>query len=744
MLKQRHIYKIYQYFIVGGVFCMKPLHNITFCPTGINDEDISRAISKKIIKLGGYYSKDLTRQVNVLIIGQTKITNKYKFAVRHRYDMIFINVDVIDILYERWLAGDDIAMTNELKKTDGESVTTSTLNMLRMRYSSHALENFYVFIGRIENYSIDEVEKLCHLQKCYKCNSTHFVKDCNIRSDVNTVLFITDSLHGARARAALEQNIAIVHYKWVLDCYKRKAMLEYDPHYLLSKIPPNTPFEKIGLGSCECWDSLENPKMSNLLESNDPTVTATSTTSANLFSKFKSQGDKIWQKAMSGDSKSSHTLPSTTRLLPLPLPSSSAAEGEAKNESVFKNCTFHIAEAFPDSHSKILKRVIEQNSGVVDPTDAKYVVVPSNVPLNKLFDVKLEEIDKIVVTEFFIERCLHYKTLISPPDSWSKPFYLSSDVRLNPSKSLLHNSNQMLQVAITGFNGVELLHLDKILQIMKPMGIKFTEYLNKTTDLLIINLSSLSSIPHTHPLWKNKYGDLFTMQMETDNRMSSRVFRNSMKRKIEFVKQEHSIPVVTPAFLIDLLLHTSKLKSKKEVVYLNNVNWCIICPRGVKENFTVELVSRDKLDHKKDIPFSTSLPSKGCTIKETRLEVLEKVKHSDISKAPRKRTQHSITNDSINSKIETPSSSVDVKRIRTNTSLNLKITRSSSWGNMMSEQVDNKGNTSSENIELQPISANVDTELSHTQVTYGTSTEGINMSRPVRKLTRKHMKDLGI
>lgn len=726
---------------------MKPLHNITFCPTGINDEDISRAISKKIIKLGGYYSKDLTRQVNVLIIGQTKITNKYKFAVRHRYDMIFINVNVIDILYERWLAGDDITMTNELKKTDSDSITINTLNMLKTRYSSHALENFYIFIGRIEKFPIDEVEKLCHLQKCYKCNSTHFVKDCNIRSDTNTVLFITDSLHGARARAALEQNIPIVHYKWVLDCYKRKAMLEYDPHYLLSKVPPNTPFEKIGLGSCECWDSLENSTTSNLQEFNNPTVTATTaTTSANLFNKFKSQGDKIWQKAMSNDSKSK-ILPLTEKSARLLPPPSSAAVEVAKNESIFKDCTFQIVEAFPDSHFKILKRVIEQNSGVIDAIGAKYIVVPSNIPLNKLFDVRLEEIDKIVVTEFFIERCLHYKTLISPPDSWSKPFYRSSDVRLNPSKSLLHDTNQILQVAITGFNGVELLHLDKILQIMEPMGIKFTEYLNKTTDLLIINLSSLPSIPHTHPLWKNKYGDLFTMQIETDNRMSSQVFRNSMKRKIEFVKQEHSIPVVTPAFLIDLFLHTSKLKSKKEIVYLNNVNWCIICPRGAKENFTVELVSRDKLDHKKDIPFSTSPSSKGPSIKETRLEVLEKVKFADVSKLPRKRAQHSITRDTLNSNVEAPPSSADVKRICTNTSLHSKITRSSSWGNMMSEQVDtndNKDNTSSENFEVQPISDNVGTLISHTQVTYGTSSDSNNMSRPVRKLTRKHMKDLGI
>lgn len=555
---------------------MKPLLNLTFCPTGFNDEDTSRSVSKKILKLGGFYSRDLTRQANVLVIGKTRQTNKYRFTVRYRHDVVFIDLQTIDTLYERWLAGDDITQSGSLKP--GISSTENILNLLRSRYSAPPLADFYIFIGRIASYPVDQLESMCQAMKCYKCNSSHFVKDCKGRHDQKTVVFISDTLQGARVQAAIEQGIPIVHYKWILDCQRRNATLEYDPYYLVSKIPENTPFEKIGRESCECWGDLINPPP--LLQG-----TAAVNPSVNLFQKFKSKGDKIWEKAMS---KSEPLPPLDDSLVRLPPPEQTLND-ESREDSIFKSSTFHISKQFPESHSEILRRVIDQNGGLLLP-DSQYLVVPSNVPLDCMEEA---ESDQTLVTEFFIERCLHYKTLISPPDSWSKPFLRTTDVRILPSPTLLHDESQPLQVAITGFHGVELLHLNKILKTMEPMGINFVEYLNKKTDLLLINLPSLPSIPHDHPLWKNQYRDLFTTQLECDNNISNQVLRTSLKRKIQFVKQEHSIPVVTPAFLIDLFAHTSHLKTKKQTVFLNNISWCIICPRGAKESFTIELTSND-------------------------------------------------------------------------------------------------------------------------------------------------------
>lgn len=553
---------------------MKPFRNVTFCPTGFNDEEISRSVSRKILKLGGCYSKDLTRQVNVLVIGKTKETNKYRFAVRHRHDIVFIDLGAIDVLYERWLAGDDIIG----EQPGVVDPVASALNTLRIRYSAGPLDNFYIFIGRIDSFSKERLEEICHTLKCYKCNSSHFVKDCKSRNDHKTVLFVTDSLQGARVEAAIEQQIPIVHYKWILDCQRRNAALEFDPYYLLPRIPENLAFDEIGLESCNCWDNLSKPT---------PEVdhnTTGAATSSNLFQKFKVEGDRIWEKTMS-KSDSSRLLNQGAAKL---SPPSVVQEGRPSSDfSIFQGATFHISHRFSQQQTDILKRVIEQNGGVLQ-AESEYLVIPSDFPLDLLEPG--ETSNQTLVTEFFIERCLSYKLLIRPPDSWSKPFLRTRNVTLIPSRTLLHNDDQPLQVAITGFHGVELLHLNKILKVMEPMGIKFVEYLNKKTDLLLINLPELPSIPRDHPLWKNQYRDLFTAQLEHGNNSSNQILRNSLKRKIQFVKQEHSIPVVTPAFLIDLLARTSNSTSSRQTVCLNNISWCIICPRGSKESFGIELV----------------------------------------------------------------------------------------------------------------------------------------------------------
>ncbi|QLG74783.1 hypothetical protein HG535_0H01100 [Zygotorulaspora mrakii] len=697
---------------------MKPFHDITFCPTGIESESVSRSISKKIFKLGGNYSKDLTRQVNVLICG-SKSTNKYKFSVRNRHDILFIDPDAIDVLYRRWLAGDDIG---------------DCLKLLRERYSNKPLTDFLIFIGRIHDKSaqyIQELERICQLGSCYKCYTTHFVKDTKTfqRGDV---VFVSSSLEGTRVQAALEQGLPIVHYKWLLDCHRRNATLEYDPYYLVTNIPEHTPFEKIGIDSCDCWDQLSSvvPVSEVAIGVSANGASATAAITGNPLTRFKSQGDKIWEKVMAVDH------PKAKEVAPLNSRGKALKEVSLEN-SVFENCSFEISNIFETNHRDILQRVIEQNGGIVSESPTTYHIIPSNAPLNEceLNDCELNDCaSAVIITEFFIERCLHYKKIISPPDTWSRPFLITNDVQLKPSKYLVHTANQALKVAITGFHGVELLHLSKILQIMKPMGIELTEYLNSSADLLIINLSALSSIPKTHALWRNCYGDLFALQ-ETNSK--NQILRNSMKRKIEFIKQSHSIPGVTPSFLFDIFKKSSYLsENKRDHVYLNNINWCIICPRGIKDNFMIELSPKVSIGHKKEIPFNTAATGSSPHIKEARLEFLEKIKESEsVQSESRKRT---------NLEPDLPSqplSSTPIKKVHSNVvSFESKSnSRPSSWGNIMSDRVHEAPNKSMELANDQPP---IDS-ASFTQVTYGT-TGDIPTGKAVRKLTKKHIKDIGI
>ena len=76
----------------------KPFQGLVFCPTSL-PLSVSDTISHKVTKLGGTYTKDLTRLVNVLVVGEL-FTAKYNFAVKNRTDIVFVSPGSVDQLYD--------------------------------------------------------------------------------------------------------------------------------------------------------------------------------------------------------------------------------------------------------------------------------------------------------------------------------------------------------------------------------------------------------------------------------------------------------------------------------------------------------------------------------------------------------------------------------------------------------------------------------------------------------------------
>lgn len=749
---------------------MKPFNGLTFCPTGINDEDASKSLAKKIIKLGGNFSKDLTRQVNILVLGSKflSLTNKYKFAVKNRPDILFLDISTINEMYQLWISGEDITFTNHSNFSHVKNQTKRMFIVLKSRFQSNPLENFFLFIGRIGSHPVADLEKIANSMGVFKCNSKHFVKDAHLNNTNKNILFISESLSGARVNAAVQQGLPIVHYKWLIDCQKRNAILEYDPYYLLQNLDlTSLKFDDIGIQACHCWDTLlqtDNPTTSSsaaLLMNN---TTPTKSVSLN---RFKPKVDKLWDRAMKLDTNSHND-----NALPSVINETKVKESPDKvQNSIFINCTFKINDKFPAKHYNIMVEIIKQNKGSIttsDLIDPDYHIVPSTVALDTLKLIEQETTH--VVTEFFIERCLHYKKLISPIDSWSKPFLKTDQFRVMPSKALLHNpDSNTLVVTITGFQGVELLHLTKILNVLKNKGITFTEVLNKSTDLLLINLSSLPSIPETHQLWNNSYSDLFKLSSQANNQ--NVVFRNSLKKKIQFVKKNHSIPVVTPAFIIDLLKNVDNVLNNS--VFINNVNWCIICPKGRKNDFEC-VIEHTKRSHTESgaaiTPTNTVSPTMNqnsninSSLQQTKNELLSKMKQSNNQKLklPRKRIISNINNmhnmypqysdlKQVPIQQQQNSSHQDEtspsKKLKTLNKSIPPIERTSSWGTMMTNELPSKINSPVDASSLQVPDSSAESILpfGHTQVTYGNHSDHPNKNekeKPSRRLTRKQMKEI--
>lgn len=738
---------------------MKPFQGLTFCPTGIADEAVSRALLRRIVKLGGVYSKDLTKQVNVLVSGPQGIvdTPKYAFAVRYRHDIVFVCTSAIDELYELWLAGEDITFASHSTYKSIRATRDRMLAVLQSRYTAPALRDFYLFIGRITDpdHPIAELTALCRSQGCYKCNPNHFVKEVKTLHNNLEVLFITDHNQGARVDAARAKNVPIVHFKWVLDCHRRGARIPYDPHYLLDNVAGQR-LAEIGQGACECLPlvlQLRKPDSGSSNETGIGHLEDADDIQASkpvVSKKFLPTGHKLWENTMSKEGQSLKTGSSSNLLAKV----RESTNSERQDPGLFHQKYFSIDICFPERHRSILEKVIQDNDGVIaSEQHADYHIIPYSKPLSQI----LSDNPKVkLVTEFFVERCLHYKKLIDPLDSWCKPFLQTSDFEILPSKKLSNGfqNGLGLRVSITGFQGVELLHLIKILELLKPMGIEYAEYLNNSTDLLLVNLSALPSIPSTHKLWNNSYSDLFKEALEGSTNTNP-VFRNSLKRKIEYVKTQHSIPAVTPAFLWEIF--SCSAKNPEYTIHINNINWCIICPKGTKTDFecrvtnklnstrkvlgTVSAYANDLgLDQQPSTKLSSHEISEKSTSKKIPVPVNEALNKELILK--RENSDHVVHKDNI-------------KRQKSVSGLKPapQYKRTSSMGAIISEEFEKHLEQSvlfhpDANNEIVDSSDRINSAISetcHTQVTYGSPKATGAKSRdsvPPKRLTRSHLKEI--
>ncbi|CDO96065.1 unnamed protein product [Kluyveromyces dobzhanskii CBS 2104] len=658
----------------------KPFQGLVFCPTSL-PLSVSDDICMKVTKLGGTYTKDLTRLVNVLVVGEL-FTAKYNFAVKNRTDIVFVDPACVDTLYDQWLSGQDLL---QLARFD-------MFQYLQTAFTMGPFEPFNVFIGRIrsnEEYSLDTIVEMCEKGKAKSIDTAHFIRNASSSSS----LFITDDLTGNRVQAALEENVPVVHPKWVVDCMDRSGTLDFQSFYLLQNCH-DLEYSDIGSGAY-----IRNVLKKPVVPQSDVAALPHDDASSALklaINKFKPQATQIWGRLLAKDPNNSKNGATSSK--PDDRDTSSLRPeslGETTNTPTFLNCHF-VFYQFDPRQVSILSKVIKGNKGTsslyqeTTPSAAQYAgntiyyVCPSDFPTESLPQIPSRH---EWLTEFFVERCLYYGQLL-PPDFWSKPFY--NEFRISPPKSLLHGES--LSFHITGFHGVELLHINKIIDFLKLKGFSHHEKLTKKTDFLIVNISQLTSIPHEHALRQNKYASMFRTDLDMKISVKqAQMFRNSMKRKIEFVKKTHPIPIITPSFIIELFHRSMKPEKDFISIYFNDINWCISCPKGSKQDFELKIIP---IQNEQQVP------------EEEKLESPESVRPPSTASSTASGLPH-------------------VPK------------RANRWGKLLSNNVD----TENEESSLIQDDTNENDHLSHTQVTYGSASVSHSMKR--RKIsTRSQAKDI--
>lgn len=614
---------------------MKPLSNIVFTLTGFRDTNNKKQIEKIIILLGGIIHINITTETNILVYEKNLFTEKYKFCARSKFNIIFLNYKSLLLIYNN---------RNTLINNGNNKL--QNLNYIKSNYPHLPLKNFIIFLGRISNtsYTTDQLKDISTKLGCNNFTSQSFNKDCKYLFPNHTIIFLSDLDNfnsGRRIKAAKDLNIPIVHYKWLIDSYKRRAILNFEKYYTIDT--DTNISSDIGKDSCTCWNEIKLYEDSLQKQSNTNKNLTYNTNNEPLKkkkdianeTKFKKLYDNILDNNNTND-PSRDSIPDLSNAIPL-LPVFNSMDNhksiidnndDASSSSLFNTSQFIIHDSFPTKNKSILINVITNNNGTIinsiegiNPNLTNiniFLIIPSTFEYKNLHSNLPSNIH--IVTEFFIERCLHYSKFIFPPDLWSKPFLYSKDFKILSQSKEDTSTSSHINIAISGFNGVELLHITKILKILNSnnIGINFSKYLNKSTDILLTNLPCFPSIPKNHQLWNNDYQSLFTNHHSKEQSfIFNEISRNSLKKKIEFIKLNHRIPAITPGFIFNIfekskknILNLSSSLSSHSFININNKNWCIICPYTNNDNYKYKIIS-------------TILPVNNC-IKNSGIETLEK------------------------------------------------------------------------------------------------------------------------
>ncbi|PVH15039.1 uncharacterized protein CXQ87_005318 [Candidozyma duobushaemuli] len=564
----------------------KPFQGRTFCCTGLHGHE-RHDMADKILALGGTHYTDLMSSVKYLIVGNRN-TEKYKYSIKYRHDVVFLPQEAITRIHQRWTAGDDTGLEPE-------------------SYSMAVFDRFTVCVARIDRpppgvvsrlfgekfrtppdgavsepladaFSTDEVSN--SMEKKGAQVSTTLTPSCDV--------VVSTEASGKRYTMAKQWGIPVVHPLWVYDSVLRGAALDLDDYVLTSDgsnlyNSGSFVWKKLYSGRAEPVEKAE-PERAPLKKSSD-----------------------VWSSIMSSRAKSARVIKGSLWEEPSEeeTAKSVAPASPERKSSLFSGFKF-LPVGFSIPQQKVLREVVESHGGEVaesanDDTISHIVLLVKSGPqaslmlsvLSSNMKRRINSKEVHVVTDWFIERSIFYKEVRH--DSWCKPLQ-----GLVPSA-------KKFKVCITGFTGVELLHIEKLVEYL---NLEFCQTLASKRDLLIVNINLFKDgLQEKSPsLFKYKYKDVLDCPIYTSGDRSSSVSVMSSQNKMNAAKK-WNIPIVSVAYLWEMIQRSAG-KANLQMPDIFDLTWCIYAPRSMAKPTTLLDYVRTMNDD-----FETQKPEESDSIK---------------------------------------------------------------------------------------------------------------------------------
>ncbi|KAI9715813.1 MAG: hypothetical protein M1828_000718 [Chrysothrix sp. TS-e1954] len=472
------------------------LHGVVVCCTSITPERRS-AIAEKAQAMGAIHKLDLTSDVTHLIVGSID-TPKYKYVAKERADIKALKPEWIDAVLEKWREGGDVdvaALEEEWRCPTFDALQICVTGFEDQRQRD-AIQDDVVRNGA--TYSGDLTKSVTHL--------------------------IAAAPRGKKYEYALQWNIKPITLEWLSDSLTRGMALD-ESYY-----NPLLPIEDRGTGAITRKEQI-SPNTLRKRQREIQTVSMEEMSRRKLrrttSSRLESQNDDLWADIGTGeaeDSKnkdsawgdSANVAKSATRSAHVTATKASAAEQaslgaqetstsagdehqedeKGTNDSIFQGTRVHIA-GFEQRKEAILVGYLEangaqvvdhnffrlreqeasQNDSVLDSPRVT-VVLPCDTSEHRLQTLKQDQLSQLapedsIVSEWWIEKCIFSKSLISQ----ESPF-------CSPIGNEVIPGFERLTVCPTSFTGIDLLHFSKA---VKSKGAKYDETLTPNISVLVCN-----------------------------------------------------------------------------------------------------------------------------------------------------------------------------------------------------------------------------------------------------------------
>jgi DNA replication regulator DPB11 len=415
--------------------------------------------------MGGIHSDGLAEDVGYMIVGNRK-TSKYQHAVRTRGDIVFLRPSFVPDLVEKWMQGEDIDLKAELERGKlgvFEGLKLCLTNIHRDFRRDVLIDIITTHGGE---HAANLTRSVTHLiTPCNKGNKCHYAKHWDI--PIVRAEWVTASVERGAALAESYFHVDLDDDKIGVGAFEGTS--KRSPVYVDEEVPLPRPASK-RVSSNAIWDSI-------LGDLDRP-------------AKGKSAAMQLsaWDDADRDHTDDGYPLEKSRRRKTL----TKSEQVEEAAKGLFSGQVFDFV-GFDQKQRRTLEKVVASHNGEISTqshSDTTTIIVNSAMdPLDK---PNFRSSDITIVTEWAVERSMHKHELLL--DVWG---------------TFVEHRNipefRGLKVSLSGFSGIELLHLDRLLAML---GATFQPVFSRDGDLLISTKKSSKfkyalqwDIPIVNELW---------------------------------------------------------------------------------------------------------------------------------------------------------------------------------------------------------------------------------------------------